>query len=36
MQRESAIAEDFWRETLQLIEEKLNRENKQTPVRKLK
>ena len=30
MQRESAIAEDFWHETLQLIEEKSNREHKQT------
>jgi hypothetical protein len=30
MQRESAIAEDFWREKLQSIEEKLNREYQQT------
>jgi hypothetical protein len=28
MQRESAIAEDFWRETLVPIEEKLNQEHK--------
>ncbi len=30
MQRECAIAEDFWRETLQPIEEKLSRDYKQT------
>jgi hypothetical protein len=30
MQRETAIAEDFWRETLQSIEEKDKRENKNT------
>jgi len=36
MQRESAIAEDFWRETLQSIEEKLGREYQSTFVPNLK
>jgi hypothetical protein len=32
MQRETAIAEDFWRETLHAIEEKKQREPNKYPI----